>query len=194
MSAREMRFLPDKALRQRAKKVSRIDDSIRRLIDDMIETLHRAKGVGLAAPQVGISLRVVVLHPPDGEIITLVNPEIVKILGEKEVNEACLSIPGYQGFIKRATSVTVKGRDREGKELRFKAEGLLAQALQHEIDHLNGVLYIDHLESEDDLEKVEPKSEASTEADSRGTAPAVFSEGDTQGATGGNKDSATGVG
>ena len=119
--------------------------------------MHAAPGVGLAAPQVGIPLRVIVIGIPEQEDIALINPQIVRKAGERVVNEGCLSIPGYIGEIKRAESVTVKGRDQNGKELRIKAEKLLAQALEHEIDHLNGVLYIDYLENMDKLRKIEPQ-------------------------------------
>ncbi|MBI2850994.1 MAG: peptide deformylase, partial [Chloroflexi bacterium] len=122
-----------------------------------IETMHAAPGVGLAAPQVGIPLRVIVIGVPDEEEIALINPEIVRRRGERVVDEGCLSLPGYIGEVKRSESVTVKGRDPSGKEVRIKADDLLAQALEHEIDHINGVLYIDHLESMDSLRKVEPK-------------------------------------
>jgi peptide deformylase len=149
------RFLQDPVLRQKAKRVSRIDKSIQQLIDDMVETMQQAHGVGLAAPQVGVSLRVIVLQMPEDEPMTIINPEIVKRLGEQEVNEGCLSVPGYFGEIKRAASVTVKGRDRQGKVIRIKASGLMAEALEHEIDHLNGTLYIDHVESQDKLHKIE---------------------------------------
>jgi len=147
---------PDKpGLRRKAKKVSRIDSSIQRLIDDMVETMQQVCGVGLAAPQVGVPLRVVVLQMPDEEPIAIINPEIVKHDGEQEVTEGCLSIPGYFGEIKRSASVTVKGRNRQGKAIRIKATGLMAEVWEHEIDHLNGVLYVDHLESQDKLHKVE---------------------------------------
>ena len=118
--------------------------------------MQRANGVGLAAPQVGAPLRVVVLQMLGEEPMAIINPEIVKRSGEREVPEACLSVPGYAGEIKRSVSVTVKGRDRRGKAIRLKATGLMAQTLEHEIDHLNGVLYIDHVESQDRLHKVEP--------------------------------------
>ena len=98
------------------------------------------------------------------EDIVLINPEIVKRTGERTINEACLSIPGYHAEVKRSVSVTVKGRDQTGKEVRIKATDLLAQALEHEIDHLNGILYIDHLESMDELHKVEPEASQSKEA------------------------------
>jgi peptide deformylase len=121
----------------------------------MVETMQQTNGVGLAAPQVGVPLRVVVLQMPGEEPIAIINPEMVKRAGEREVTEGCLSIPGYAGEIKRSVSVTVKGWDRQGKPTRIKAIGLMAQALEHELDHLNGVLYIDHLESRDKLYKVE---------------------------------------
>ena len=156
MAVIPIRILPEPVLRQKAKRVRIIDNSIQKLIDDMIETMHAVPGrVGLAAPQVGISLRVFVIGIPDEEDIALINPEIVRRTGERLVEEGCLSIPGYVGQIKRAVSVKVKGRDQNGKEIRIKANDLLAQALEHEIDHLNGVLYIDYLESMDELRKIE---------------------------------------
>ena len=148
-------FPNDPVLRRRAKRVSRIDKSIQRLIDDMVETMQQANGVGLAAPQVGISLRVAVLQMPDEEPMAIINPEVVKRDGEQEVTEGCLSIPGYFGELKRSASVTVKGRDRQGKAIRIKATGLMAEALEHEIDHLDGTLYLDHLDGQDKLHKVE---------------------------------------
>ena len=154
------RLSEDSVLRQKAKRVSTVDSSIQRLIDDMIETMRQTGGVGLAAPQVGVSLRVVVLQMPDEEPMAIVNPEIVKRSGEREVTEGCLSVPGYYGEIKRSVSVTVKGRDRQGKAIRIKATGLMAQALEHELDHLNGILYIDHIEGEDKLHKIEPDTGA----------------------------------
>ena len=147
-------FPDDSVLRQKAKRVSKIDGSIQRLIGDMIKTMQRANGVGLAAPQVGVSLRVIVLQMPDEQPIAIINPEIVRHAGEHEVTEACLSVPGYFGEIKRPASVTIKGRDREGKVIRIKGTGLMAEALEHEIDHLNGNLYIDHIQSQDKLHKV----------------------------------------
>ncbi|MBE9478069.1 MAG: peptide deformylase [Chloroflexi bacterium] len=161
MSVRVMHHLPnDSVLRRKARRVSSIDKSVHRLIDDMVETMHHSDGVGLAAPQIGIPLRVIVVQMPDEEPIAIINPAIVKRSGEREVSEACLSVPGYGGEIKRSVSVTVKGRDRQGKALRIKAAGLLAQALEHEIDHLNGTLFIDHIESQDKLHRIEPETEA----------------------------------
>jgi peptide deformylase len=152
-----IRIAGDPVLRQKAKKVPRIDASIQKLIDDMIDTMHAAPGVGLAAPQVGVSLRVVVIETPDDGLLALINPEIVKHSGERRLMEGCLSVPGYQAEITRSKQVTVKALDRDGKEVRIKAvDSLLAQALEHEIDHINGILYIDHLDSDDELFPVRP--------------------------------------
>jgi len=150
-----IRVLPDPVLRQKSKRVRIIDGSIQKLIDDMIETMHSASGVGLAAPQIGLPLRVIVVGIPGDEDIVLVNPQMVRRKGERLVNEGCLSVPGYIGEIKRAESVTVKGRDQNGKEIRVKGEELLAQALEHEIDHLNGVLYVDRVDSPEKLRQIE---------------------------------------
>ena len=144
----------DPVLKRKAKKVTNIDGSIQRLIDDMIDTMKAASGVGLAAPQVGVSLRIALIEIPDEDVIVLINPEIVKRGGERLLSEACLSVPGYYGEIKRSVWVKVKAQNRYGKEIRLKGEELLAQALEHEIDHLNGTLYIDHIESPDKLYKV----------------------------------------
>lgn len=155
MAILPIRLLPDPILKQKAKRVRAIDGSVQRLIGNMIETMHFAGGIGLAAPQVGTPLRVIVIGIPEEEDIALINPQIVRRVGERLVNEGCLSIPGYVGEIKRAVSIRVKGRDQNGKEIRIKADECLAQVLQHEIDHLNGVLYIDYLESMDKLRKIE---------------------------------------
>jgi peptide deformylase len=157
MAVLPIRVVPDPILRQKAKRVQAIDGSIKKLIADMIETMHAAPGrAGLAAPQVGVSWRVIVIGIVEGEDIVLINPEIVRRKGERMVTEGCLSVPGYFGVIKRAESVRAKGRDAEGKEVKIKADELLAQALEHEIDHLNGILYTDHLETQDDLRQIEP--------------------------------------
>jgi peptide deformylase len=157
MAILPVKVVPEPVLRRKSKRVSNIDGSIRKLAEDMIETMHAAPGVGLAAPQVGVSLRVIVIGMPEEEDFVLVNPEIVRRTGERVVTEGCLSVPGYYGEIKRSRRVTVKGKDLSGKEIRIRAEELLAQALEHEIDHLNGVLYIDHLESSDKLHRIEPE-------------------------------------
>ncbi|MFO8010290.1 MAG: peptide deformylase [Dehalococcoidia bacterium] len=160
MAVLPVRQFGDPVLREKCKRVTNPGKAIQELIDDMIETMQEYYGAGLAAPQVGKALRVVVIQMYDEEPFALINPEVVKKQGEREVLEGCLSFPGYRGEIKRSESVTVKGRDRTGKEIRIKATDLLAQALEHEIDHLNGVLYIDYLESEDKLEKLEPEEHA----------------------------------
>ena len=161
MAVSQIRTLPDPVLRQKAKRVTKIDDSIQKLIDDMIDTLHADPNrAGLAAPQVGVSLRIAVIEVPEQELLTLINPEIVKKEGERIVQEGCLSIPGYFGEIKRAVTVKVKAQNRYGKEFRLKAQGLLAQALEQETEHLDGILYIDHLESQEKLFKTEAIQEA----------------------------------
>ncbi len=152
-----IRTLPDPVLRQRSKRIRHIDGSLKSLIDNMRETMYSANGVGLAAPQIGVSLRLIIIGIPEEEEIVLINPEIVRRGGERLVDEGCLSIPGYVGQIRRAESVTVKGRDQNGKEIRIKARELLAEALEHEIDHLNGTLYIDHLDSTDALRRIAPE-------------------------------------
>ncbi|TET25976.1 MAG: peptide deformylase [Dehalococcoidia bacterium] len=155
MAVFPIRHLPDPILRQKSKRVRIIDGSIKKLIADMIETMHSAGGVGLAAPQIGTSLRVVVVGIPGEEVIVLINPKLVRQRGERLVTEGCLSVPGYVGEIRRAQSLTVKGLNPSGKEIRIKADGLLAQAVEHEINHLDGVLYIDQLDSMDKLRKIE---------------------------------------
>jgi peptide deformylase len=159
MSVRAIRVLPDPVLRQKAKKVSKIDKSIQRLIDDMIETMRSASGVGLAATQIGVPLKIAVIEIPGEEVVVLINPEIIKKEGERVIVEACLSVPGYQGEIKRSVRVKVKAKERQGRNIRIKGEEFLAQALEHEIDHLNGILYIDRVEEPDKLRKLEPESE-----------------------------------
>ncbi len=156
MAILPIRVAPDPLLRQKAKRVRFIDGSVHKLIANMLETMHAAPGVGLAAPQVGVPLRIIVIGIPQQEDIALINPVIVRRSGERPVDEGCLSVPGYFGEIKRAASITVKGRDQNGKEIRIKAHDLLAQVLEHEIDHLNGTLYLEHLESTDKLHKIEP--------------------------------------
>ena len=143
-------------LRAKAKKVSRFDPWLERLVNDMRETMREAPGVGLAAPQIGESVRVLVAEYEEQQV-ALVNPEIVKASQEQELGtEGCLSIPGYVGDnVPRALAVTVKARDPKGKEIRIKADGWFARILQHEIDHLDGVLYIDYIDPKD----VRPVSE-----------------------------------
>src|SRR5436309_11260013 len=158
MTVHPIRLLPDPVLRLRAKRVPEIEASIHKLIEEMVESMYEARGVGLAAPQIGVSLRVIVLGMPEEEPFALINPEIVKRSGERIVEEGCLSLPGYRAELTRSTLVIAKGLGPNGKQVRIKAkENLLAQALEHEIDHVNGTLYIDHLPSLDVLRKLEPE-------------------------------------
>ncbi len=155
MALLPMRFLPDPILRRQARKINPIPKNFKKYIDNMIETMHEESGVGLAANQVGSLRKVAVIQLPDWEeAIVLINPEIIRREGEREVEEGCLSIPGYRGTVKRAERVRARALDLNGKVIRIKAEGLLAQALEHETDHLNGYLYIDRLVSRDTLWKV----------------------------------------
>lgn len=151
-------ILPDPLLRSKAKKIRQIDDSVIKLADDMVETMRYHNGVGLAANQVGVLKRIVVIEVPDDSLRVLVNPEIIKKNGEREVEEGCLSVPGYRGLVTRSIWVKARSLSIRGSEIRVKADGLLAQALEHEIDHLNGIVYVDHLKSHEDLWKLEQES------------------------------------
>jgi len=153
-------------LRQKARPVKRVTPEIRQLMDDMIETMRAASGVGLAAPQVNVPLRVIVAEvPKDPEnpeagtlVYALANPEIVRISHEREEGEeGCLSIPGVYGYVERAKSVTVRALGRSGRRVRIRAEGFLARVLQHEVDHLNGILFIDHITDPEKMWMVEPE-------------------------------------
>jgi peptide deformylase len=173
MSVKEIVTVDNPLLREKSKKVSRFGGRLERLVEDMFDSMHAVQGLGLAAPQIGVLRRVFIVEVPaeldeEGQEIApperfvLINPEIVKSRGEEEMEEGCLSVPGYQGLVKRATSVVVKGQDLEGKEVRYRGEGTLAQAFQHEIDHLEGILYLDRLESFDKLWRIETTEKASS--------------------------------
>jgi len=170
MSTRSIVLADNPLLRKKSKKISRFGDGLRSLVDDMFDSMHAAGGLGLAAPQIGVLQRVFIVEMPaeldeDGNEVSpsrryvLVNPEMVRMRGEEEMEEGCLSIPGFRGLVKRATSVTIKGRRLNGKPARHRAEGLLAQAFQHELDHLDGILYLDRLESPDKLWRIEAEEE-----------------------------------
>ena len=146
-------------LRQKAKRVRRIDPSMRRLIDDMFDTMHEADGLGLAAPQVGVPLRLVVIEY-EGDRHVLFNPEITRQRGEVTDEEGCLSLPRWFGPVTRSEQVTVKGRDYAGKAIRVKLEGLPARAVQHEVDHLDGTLFVDRVEDRAQLRYVDPSEAA----------------------------------
>lgn len=129
-------------LREKAKEVKEVNASILKLLDNMIDTLHAANGVGLAAPQIGVSKRVVIINVDDA-LVELINPVILEKMGENSAEEGCLSIPNRTGDVVRAAKVRVQGLNRRGELLDIQAERLLARALQHEIDHLEGILFVD---------------------------------------------------
>ena len=149
MAVLEIKKYPEKVLKEKASPIKNIDASVQRFIDDMIETMHTAGGVGLAANQVGVLQRLCVIDLRTKEnkipLIVLLNPVIVEKEGMVDAEEACLSVPGYMTSLKRAEKVLVRGIDREGRQMEIEGEGLLARALQHEIDHLEGLLFIDRM-------------------------------------------------
>ncbi|MCX8034427.1 MAG: peptide deformylase [Thermodesulfovibrio sp.] len=149
MAVLEIRKYPDEVLKKKALPITEIDKNIQKLIDDMIETMYKANGVGLAAPQVGVSKRLIVVDTSSREenrsLIVLINPEIIYSEGEVLSEEGCLSIPGFTTRLKRGEKILVKGLDRKGNEIEICAEGLFSRALQHEIDHLDGMLLIDRI-------------------------------------------------
>lgn len=171
MAIRPLAESGDPVLRQKAKKVRDFGPSLQALIDDLVDTMREAPGLGLAAPQIGVSLQVAVIELPEaeeddekqdpyrGKLIVICNPETVKTWGEEEAQEGCLSLPEYVGDVPRATRVVVKAQDRRGKPIRLRAEGLMARVLQHEVDHLNGNLFVDRVESLDKLYRVEPSDQ-----------------------------------
>jgi peptide deformylase len=165
MPLRNIVMLGDPILRQKAKRIHRFDASLRKLVKDMFETMHANDGAGLAAPQIGLSLRLFVVELEDPKTekyykVAMANPEIIKTEGEQTGLDGCLSIPGYYGVnVRRANKVIVKGQDLNGKPMKVLAEGYYAWALQHEIDHLNGVLFIDLLDSPEDLREVRHSDE-----------------------------------
>ncbi|MDO4392472.1 MAG: peptide deformylase [Clostridium sp.] len=146
MAIREIRLSGDEILRKTSREVEEVTDKIRELLDDMVETMHKYNGVGLAAPQVGILKRVIVIDLYDGEEpLQLVNPKIIKAKGKQEVEEGCLSFPNEYAKMVRPKEVTVEALDRDGKKVIITGKDLLAQALAHEIDHLNGILFVDNM-------------------------------------------------
>ena len=152
MAIREIRKYPDPVLRNKTSRVERVDSALDRLIEDMVETMHAAPGVGLAANQVGVPLQLAVIDLSSREdegqrhpLIVIINPEILSMEGSVIEEEGCLSIPDYAEKVKRAARVRVRAQDRSGKPFEIEAEGLLAKAFQHEIDHLNGLVFVDRL-------------------------------------------------
>ena len=159
MAIRYIRQGDDEILRKKSREVEIIDDRIRELLDDMVETMHAGNGVGLAAPQVGVLKRVIVIDLYDGnKPLKLVNPVIVKTKGIQECDEGCLSFPNEFAKVLRPMEVTVEALDENGKKVRIKGKELLAQALAHEIDHLNGVLFVDIMEP-NTLQYLTPETE-----------------------------------
>ncbi|MCI6711404.1 MAG: peptide deformylase [Anaerovoracaceae bacterium] len=142
MALRNIVTLGDEVLRKKCRPVGEVTERIQTLVDDMIETMHDANGVGLAAPQVGVMRRIFVVDIGEGPIV-LINPEIIEMSGEQTGEEGCLSLPGKAGTVTRANYVKIKGLDREGNEQVYEGTELLARAFQHENDHLDGILYID---------------------------------------------------
>lgn len=144
MAIREIRKKGDEILRKICKPVTEVNKKVKELLDDMLDTMYEADGVGLAAPQVGILKRIVVIDVGDGPVV-LINPEKLEESGEQLHAEGCLSIPGIYGEVKRPERVLVKALDRDGKEQRIEATGMLAIAMCHEIDHLDGILFEDRV-------------------------------------------------
>ena len=166
MAIREILQLPHPLLRQRARKVRVVDDNVLRLAYDMVDTMREANGVGLAANQVGELRRVIVIQLPEEEEARIyINPEITLREGERRVEEGCLSIAGYKGMVTRSVWVRFRALDHTSKLVKLKAEDMLSQALEHEVDHLNGILYIDHMEAHEKLVKVEPEGESPADTD-----------------------------
>ena len=150
MAIREIRLSNDEILRKTSREVETVDDRIKELLDDMVETMHKYNGVGLAGPQVGVLKRVIVIDLYDGEEpLKLVNPKIIKTKGEQEVEEGCLSFPNEYAKMIRPKEVVVEALNEEGKKVKIVGKDLLAQALAHEIDHLNGIMFIDKIDPKD---------------------------------------------
>ena len=177
MTILDIHVIDDPVLRRKAKKVVKVTPELRQLLDDMVETMRVAPGVGLAAPQVGVSERVIVVEyaedddeedgapPPKKKLYTFINPEIIWASEEMvDGTEGCLSIPGWLGDVSRHEAIAIKALNRSGQKVKINVEGWLARIFQHEIDHLDGVLYIDRLVSPDTLRRIEPGHEEVEEA------------------------------
>jgi peptide deformylase len=149
MAVRSIHAFPDTILRQKAQPVTALDTEVQRLIDDMVETMYAAPGIGLAAPQIGVSLQVFVVDVTSGKdphaLMTIINPDLVLLEGRVREDEGCLSVPGIYGLTPRAAKVLLRGINRAGEAVEITGEGLLARALQHEMDHLQGLLFFDRM-------------------------------------------------
>ena len=166
MAIREILQIPHPVLRQRARKVRALNEDVLRLAYDMVDTMRDANGIGLAANQVGELWRVIVIQlPEEDEARIYVNPEITIREGERRVEEGCLSIAGYKGMVTRSVWIRFRAMDHTSKVVKLRAEDTLSQALEHEVDHLNGILYIDHMEAHEKLMKVEDEVESGEEAE-----------------------------
>ena len=180
MAVREIITSENPVLRRKAKKVQKITPQLQALVDDMVETLHAADGLGLAAPQVAVSERLFVAeieeseeHPGSGKLYVVFNPEYVLRSDEKvDGTEGCLSIPGWAGEVSRHHQVVIKGLDRNGKRVRIEAQGLLARVFQHEMDHLDGVLFTDRITDPEKIWEIKPGEEEAVEK-RHAAAPAV---------------------
>lgn len=150
MAVYQVVTIGDEILRAKAKEVTKFDDRIYKLLNNMMETLIQEDGVGLAAPQIGVSKRVIIAYQEENDkVIELINPEIISSSGEVIDNEGCLSVPGRIGKVNRAKDIVVKGQNADGEPIQINASGMFARIIQHEIDHLNGILFVDKLEKEE---------------------------------------------
>ncbi len=150
MAVYQIVTIGDELLRENAKEVTKFDDRIYKLLNNMMETLIKEDGVGLAAPQIGVSKRVIIAyHEESDKVIELINPEIISSSGEVIDNEGCLSVPGRVGKVCRAKDIVIRGQNADGQPIQINASGMFARIIQHEIDHLNGILFIDKLEKEE---------------------------------------------
>jgi len=155
--------IPNPLLRRRAKKVRSLSNKTISLAHDMVETMREAGGVGLAANQVGVLQRIIVIQLPEEEEARIyLNPEILKTTGSRKIEEGCLSLPGYRGIVTRSIQIRFQALDSNFKTIKFKADNLLSQALEHEVDHLNGILYTDHLVEHESLYKIEEQKPTET--------------------------------
>ena len=157
MAIRNIVIEGDPILRKHCRPVDKVDDRIRVILEDMIETLHYTGGVGISAPQVGIMRRMFIAEPEPGEVYYMINPEILEMSGSEEAEEGCLSVPGYAGLVERATYVKIKALDIDGSERILETEGWAARVIQHENDHLDGILYIDKAK---DIREIEDEPDA----------------------------------
>lgn len=148
MALREVRKIGDEILRKKSRKIEHVDERIRVLLDDMVQTMIHENGVGLAAPQVGVLKRAVVIDGDEAGIIKLINPEIIESVGVQTDEEGCLSVPGRSGIVERPKKVKVRALNEKGEEIIITGEDLMARAFCHEIDHLDGILFVDKMERE----------------------------------------------